>query len=206
VIILSSGPPGVGKTLTAEAYSERARRPLYTVQCAQLGVTAEELESRLGKVLARARKWGCILLIDEADVYIHERGSNVNQNAIVGVFLRLLEYYQGVLFLTTNRETTVDDAIRSRCVAHVRYKLPDSGERFKLWGLYAAQYGLELDRDLVHKLVKTLSKLSGRSIKQLCRITKTVHVQMKRELNLDLFEWVARFQDIEQHGDEEEGV
>jgi len=106
VILLCSGKPGTGKTLTAEVYSEVAKRPLYAVQCSQLGTNEEELEKKLTTVLNRATRWGAILLIDEADVYIYERGTDIGQNAIVGVFLRLLEYYGGILFLTTNRDTT----------------------------------------------------------------------------------------------------
>ena len=105
VIVIATGAPGTGKTLTAEVFSEEIKRPLYVVQCSQLGTNEETLEKELTKVLARASRWKAILLIDEADVYIHERGDDIQQNAIVGVFLRVLEYYRGVLFMTSNRAT-----------------------------------------------------------------------------------------------------
>ena len=99
IITLCTGKPGTGKTLTAEIYSEVIQRPLYVVQSSQLGINIEQLEKNLKVILNRAAKWKVILLIDEADVYIHERGDDLIQNAIVGVFLRLLEYYKGILFL-----------------------------------------------------------------------------------------------------------
>ena len=73
-------------------FREASKKALYVVQCSQLGISAEQLEEKLSGVLERASRWGIILLIDEADVYIHERGNDLEQNAIVGVFLRLLEY------------------------------------------------------------------------------------------------------------------
>lgn len=167
VIVLCSGKPGTGKTLTAEVYSEEAQRPLYTIQCSQLGTDAEKLEVNLAEVLERATRWRAILLIDEADVYIHERGADIQQNAIVGVFLRLLEYYQGILFLTTNRETVVDDAIVSRVTAHVRYSVPDETLSLRLWEVLSKQYGVELNAKTA---TKEFSGISGRSIRQLIRL------------------------------------
>lgn len=196
VIILCSGLPGTGKTLTAEVYSEVAGRPLYTVQCSQLGINPEELEKELAAVLERAERWKAILLIDEADVYIHDRGGNVQQNAIVGVFLRMLEYYSGVLFLTTNRETVVDDAIRSRCIAHVHYGVPEQrGDKVRIWNILGEQYGLRLSAKLVDDLVAAFPNAAGRTVKQLCRLAASM--SGTRKVDLGLFRWLAKYQDVE---------
>lgn len=199
VIILTSGVPGTGKTLTAEVFSEKVERPLYIIQCSQLGTSPDDLEKLLAEVLERATRWGAILLIDEADVYIHERGSDVVQNAIVGVFLRLLEYYSGVLFLTTNRETLVDDAIKSRVMAHIRYALPDYDEKGKLWKILSDQYGAEITGAVIKELVedKMLKNISGRSIKQLVRLSKALAAKRECKIDTALVKWVAKFQDIE---------
>src|SRR5262249_32595127 len=76
-IILCAGPAGVGKTLTAEVYSESKERALYSVQCSQLGLTPGELEGELHKIFARAQRWHAILLLDEADVYVMKRGTDL---------------------------------------------------------------------------------------------------------------------------------
>jgi len=199
VIILTSGPPGTGKTLTAEVFSEKVHKPLYIVQCSQLGTDPDELEKHLADVLEKATRWDAILLIDEADVYIHERGDDVDQNAIVGVFLRLLEYYSGVLFLTTNRATVIDDAIISRVMAHIRYDLPTYDEKVKLWKVLSEQYGVKLSAELRNDLAKEklFKRISGRSIKQLCRLGKALAARRECEIDANLIKWVARFQDIE---------
>ena len=44
VCVLLGGPPGVGKTLTAEVFAEATERPLLSVQAAQLGVSANDIE------------------------------------------------------------------------------------------------------------------------------------------------------------------
>lgn len=62
---LLSGSPGVGKTLTAEAVAEVTQRPLYTISAGELGIQADTVDKRLGVVLDVARRWGCVLLIDE---------------------------------------------------------------------------------------------------------------------------------------------
>ncbi|KAM0552669.1 hypothetical protein ACHAPJ_007766 [Fusarium lateritium] len=80
-----------------------------------LGSTADVVESRLETNFALASRWGCILLIDEADVFLEARQTeNFDRNSLVAVFLRTLEYYSGILFLTTNRVGTFDEAFTSR--------------------------------------------------------------------------------------------
>ncbi|GAA5833648.1 hypothetical protein JCM5353_006600 [Sporobolomyces roseus] len=106
---------GVGKTLTAEAVAESLRVPLYTVGAGSLGVSADILEKRLRDILDIAQIWGATLLIDEGDVFLEARAKHdIQRNALVSVFLRLLEYHSGVLFLTTNRIRNIDEAFLSR--------------------------------------------------------------------------------------------
>ncbi|KAF2800360.1 P-loop containing nucleoside triphosphate hydrolase protein, partial [Melanomma pulvis-pyrius CBS 109.77] len=115
LILLLHGAPGVGKTSTAECVAADDGRPLFPITCGDLGTTAEEVDARLELNFQLAQSWGSILLLDEADVFLAERlKSDVERNALVSVFLRALEYYTGVLFLTTNRVGTLDEAFRSR--------------------------------------------------------------------------------------------
>jgi hypothetical protein len=48
-----------------------------------------------------------VVLLDEADVFLEERDmKDLKRNALVSVFLRALEYYDGILILTSNRVGT----------------------------------------------------------------------------------------------------
>lgn len=91
LIALLTGSPGVGKTLTAEAVAEVTRRPLYVVATGELGIDADAVDRRLQTILDITRRWGCVLLIDEADVFMAARGKDLARDALVSVFLRRLE-------------------------------------------------------------------------------------------------------------------
>ncbi|KAI0544511.1 hypothetical protein F4679DRAFT_35659 [Xylaria curta] len=115
LVILLHGAPGVGKTATAEAVALWHRKPLFVITCGDLGFTPQGVEASLSEIFRLAHRWNCILLLDEADVFLSQRETNALQrNALVSVFLRVLEYYNGILFLTTNRVGTLDEAFKSR--------------------------------------------------------------------------------------------
>lgn len=89
---LLSGPPGVGKTLTAEAVAEISRRPLYAVSAGELGAEMADVERRLGKVFAVASSWKCVLLIEDCDMFLRRRDHvSLINSALVSIFLRRLE-------------------------------------------------------------------------------------------------------------------
>ncbi|OJJ72531.1 hypothetical protein ASPBRDRAFT_543592 [Aspergillus brasiliensis CBS 101740] len=115
LVILLHGAPGVGKTATAEAVALEFEKPLFPITCGDLGITADAVERSLKDIFRYAHLWDCILLLDEADVFLTQRDrTDVERNALVSVFLRVLEYYSGILFLTTNRVGALDEAFRSR--------------------------------------------------------------------------------------------
>ena len=115
LVVLLHGVPGVGKTATAEAVAMENRKPLFVITCGDLGLTPDDVESSLKNVFRLAHLWDCVLLLDEADVFLSQRSKHdMNRNALVSVFLRVLEYYNGLLFLTTNRVGTIDEAFKSR--------------------------------------------------------------------------------------------
>jgi len=111
-----------------------------------------------------------VMLIDEADVYIKRRDDNITMNAVVGVFLRVLEYFNGLLFLTTNRIDDIDEAIVSRCIALIRYHAPDEAARARIWRVMAAQFGLVLDDEAITHLSRRFASASGRDIKGLSKL------------------------------------
>ncbi|KAG8159498.1 hypothetical protein KVR01_010135 [Diaporthe batatas] len=122
LIILLHGVPGVGKTTTAEAVALHNRKPLFTITSADLGFTPREVETKLVEFFRLAQIWDCVLLLDEADLFLSRREvQDLQRNALVSVFLRVLEYYNGILFLTTNRVGTMDEAFKSRIHVSLYY-------------------------------------------------------------------------------------
>jgi hypothetical protein len=89
LIILLHGAPGVGKTSTAECVAETLGKPLYPITCGDLGDTAESVENTLTRTFSKAEAWDCVLLLDEADVFLAQRTrTDLKRNAIVsGMYL-----------------------------------------------------------------------------------------------------------------------
>ncbi|MDR1310876.1 MAG: ATP-binding protein, partial [Burkholderiaceae bacterium] len=191
--ILCMGASGLGKTLTAEVYSEVVGKPLYRVHSGQLGTSAQSVESALSTILRRAARWGSILLLDEADVYIRERDNDMQHNAIVAEFLRTLEYFDGLLFMTTNRVDDVDDAILSRCIAVIRYNIPPREDAIRLWHSLSEQFQIPLSDKLVGELVRTFPNSSGRDIKELLKLTSRFCAGINKPVSLSAFRQCAAF-------------
>jgi hypothetical protein len=195
--VLCAGPPGVGKTLTAEVYSEIVRRPLYRVHSGQLGLNVAAMENSLKEALLRAQRWGAVMLIDEADVYIKRRQDDMTMNAVVGVFLRVLEYFNGLLFLTTNRIDDIDEAIVSRCIALIRFHAPDGEARHRIWQVMSEQFALNLDDRLISTLVEIYPQTSGRDIKGLAKLVAKYCRHRDILPDIDVFKRCAIFRGLE---------
>lgn len=134
LIILLSGPPGTGKTLTAEAVADRTHRPLFYLQAEDLGINAASLGANIKRVFEMATEWNAVILLDEADVFMAERNPNdIHRNELVSIFLRELEYFRGIIFLTTNLYHTIDAAFRSRVSLHLLFQSLNREARETVW-------------------------------------------------------------------------
>jgi len=133
-IVLLHGPPGVGKTYTVECAAEATGRPLLFLTIADIGLNVKKIEEQMTKWFNLAERWEAILLIDEADIFLERRrGSDIARNGLVSVFLRKMEYFQGLLFLTTNRIGQIDDAFLSRVHVVIGYAPLDESKRKRIW-------------------------------------------------------------------------
>jgi SpoVK/Ycf46/Vps4 family AAA+-type ATPase len=134
LVTLLSGPPGTGKTLMAEAVADRARLPLFYLQAEDLGVNAASLGANIKRVFAMVTEWNAIILLDEADVFMAKRDPHdIHRNELVSIFLRELEYFRGIIFLTTNLYHTIDTAFRSRVSLHLVFESLSHEAREAIW-------------------------------------------------------------------------
>ena len=143
--------------------------------------------------MRRASRWNAFLLLDEAIVYFGERGNNLIQNAIVGVFLRVLEYHSSLMFLTTNRPEIVDDAIASRCIARIDYKYPSLDDQKKIWNVLSKTSNIQLTPEIINEIVSKHNKLSGRDIKNLLKLANLQAVSKDEKLSLAHVSYVIQF-------------
>lgn len=135
-IFLLHGSPGVGKTCTAECVAELTRRPLLSLTSGDIStsMSSNSVERNLNYFLTLGERYGALVLLDEADVYLEERRTrDLRRNGLVSIFLRALEYYRGVLFLTTNRVESFDPAFTSRIHVALHYRRLTDSDRARIW-------------------------------------------------------------------------
>ena len=119
--------------MTAESVAEIAEKPLYRVTCGDIGTDPDSVEKYLSTVLLLGKTWDCVVLLDEADVFLEQRTlTDLQRNALVSVFLRVLEYYSGILILTSNRVGTFDEAFKSRIQLALHYDGLNEEQRQKI--------------------------------------------------------------------------
>jgi hypothetical protein len=106
--------------------------------------------------------------LDEADVYVEQRSSqDLLRNGLVSVFLRKLEYCEGIMFLTTNRVSEFDVAILSRI--HLMFKYDDLSKAAgrQIWEQFierarTTKRPVEVKPEDLNRLVN--NKLNGRQV------------------------------------------
>ncbi|CAI7596682.1 unnamed protein product [Penicillium pancosmium] len=193
VIMLLRGPPGVGKTLTAESVAEVMKVPLYILSAGDLGTSSDAVESKLKDIMSMIPRWGAIILLDEADVFMEARDTiDLKRNELVSIFLKLLEYYEGILFLTTNRAEHIDPAFESRIHVSIRYPELTPESRLQIWSQFLASGSVEPFSDDELGYVSNL-ELNGRQIKNVLR---TAHLLAQEEQGVLKYEHVRIVLDL----------
>ncbi|RYP62307.1 hypothetical protein DL771_009792 [Monosporascus sp. 5C6A] len=195
LVFLLHGPPGVGKTYTAESIADHTRRPLLKITSGELCHAESRVEERLSSLFYLATRWDGIILLDEADVFMQERSADSL------TLLRVLEYYQGVLFLTTNRAETIDSAFKSRIHLSIAYPPLSADGRCQLWksAIARANRGQPpewLTPDILDHLASTAT--NGREIRNLVRTGISLARSEERDLEyLDLVQALETLQQFE---------
>ncbi|KAF8595214.1 P-loop containing nucleoside triphosphate hydrolase protein [Ceratobasidium sp. AG-I] len=205
LVMLFHGNPGTGKTLTAEAVSEHLKLPLYSVSCSEFGTDPEKVEERLRQILEITSLWKAVVLIDEADIFLEQRSEDIARNAIVGVFLRMLEYHAGIVILTTNRVRTLDEAFQSRISLALKYHDLDQLSRQILWRKFLllasakveSEENAELDFDFSVADITRLSQraVNGRGIKTVTRTAQALAASTQESIKPSHIEEVWKIMD-----------
>lgn len=188
LILLLHGPPGTGKTLTAESVAELAKKPLYRITCGDMGTDPESVEKYLESALFIGTMWECVVLLDEADVFLEERTqTDLIRNALVSVFLRVLEYYEGILILTSNRVGSFDEAFKSRMQLAIQYPVLGENERTSIWTNFIEtliESGVEMKTTELRREISRLAKheFNGRQIRNLIKTARQLAAHRNNEV------------------------
>lgn len=191
LIILANGTPGVGKTLTAEVYSEQIKKPLYVLEMGEIGTNVESVEAQLKTIFERAAKWDAVLLFDEADIFLTKRSEDdLERSAIVGIFLRMLDKYSGIFFLTTNRADVIDDAFKSRITLKLEYTPLDAEKRISIWTSMLAAAKINVKSEDIKELGK--HEVNGRQIRNHTRLLSKIFCG-RESVSLEEIEGTLKF-------------
>ena len=176
------------------------------VSAGDLGTTPTNLDGALTKIFHLVPKWDAVVLIDEVEVFLEERGTaDIERNAMVAVFLRQLEsvnppmclpssclatrYFQGILFLTTNRVKQFDAAFQSRIHLSLRYNDLAQAEKEQLWRAFLQKTrsaGVGMCEFSVQQLqTLSLKNLNGREIKNIVNLSVALAAENKEDLTYE---------------------
>lgn len=201
--LLLHGGPGTGKTHTAESVAEIAKKPLYRVTCGDLGTYAEVVEQNLESALHLARLWGCVVLLDEADIFLEQTSlGDLERNALASVFLRMLKSYDGIVILTSSRISTFNEAFRSQIQLTLHYPTLNPYQRSMIWRNLIDQLVFssdDLDISDLHEHTESLGNenLNGRQIinflTNACRYARWKKVPLTYKHIKDVIEVSGRF-------------
>jgi hypothetical protein len=174
LVALMTGPAGTGKTMTAQVIAAELGLDLVRIDLAStvnkyIGETAKNLR----RIFARAAEMNAVLLFDEADALFakrtdvrdsHDRYANADTNYL----LQLLEEFDGIAMLASNRKQNIDTAFVRRLRFVMDFPRPKPAERLMIWQrlvseMVSAERAAAL-ADVLRSLADTL-ELSGAQIK-----------------------------------------
>ncbi len=170
VSALLAGPPGTGKTMAASLIAQELGLELFRIDLSKIvSKWLGETEKNLGLVFDEAERVGAVLLFDEADALFARRtevksSNDRTANLQVNFLLQRLEQHPGVVLLTTNARTGIDEAFLRRLRYRIEFSAPDAAERELLWrSMIPARAPLSTDVDLTE--VAERYELAGGHIK-----------------------------------------
>jgi SpoVK/Ycf46/Vps4 family AAA+-type ATPase len=175
--------------------AEEDKRALLRISCGDLGQHPYEVERKLQALLKLALRGSAIVLIDEADTFLAKRATGGGlrdyfHNAIVSIFLKHLEYFPGVIFLTTNQETEFDEAVSSRVVC-LRYGPLNAKGRAKIWKNNLMKGGHNPVVQVIEPICEELGneyQLDGREIKNLAQLSLAICRRRKQEVSKEIIQ------------------
>ena len=139
VAALLMGPSGTGKTTAAEALARELRQDLYRIDLsAVVSKYIGETEKNLASAFDEAERGSAVLFFDEADALFgkrteirdaHDRYANLEVNYL----LQRVETFTGLVVLTSNRPSSIDEGFLRRLRFVIRFEAPDAGLRKRLW-------------------------------------------------------------------------
>lgn len=197
--VLFHGPSGTGKTFTASLLGKETGKDVY---CVDLSMVVSkyigETEKNLSKVFQLAEDKDWILFFDEADALFGKRtdlkdAHDRYANQEVAYLLQRVEDYRGLVVLSTNLKSNMDEAFSRRFQSVIRFPMPNAEQRERLWrNTFSPKCRFDKETDL-HEIAKR-HELAGGSILNVVQYASILAMSRKEKTirNADILEGIRR--------------
>ncbi len=184
ISVLFYGDSGTGKTMAAEVLAgalgvDLIKVDLSTVVNKYIG----ETEKHLAKIFDLAAADAGVLFFDEADALFGKRSEvkdaqDRHANIEVSYLLQRLEAYPGLVILSTNNRTHLDDAFTRRLTFMTRFTFPDAAVRERMWrAIWPERITLASDVDLARLAAR--AEITGGNIRNIALLATWLSFEEK---------------------------
>ncbi|MBP5420819.1 MAG: ATP-binding protein [Paludibacteraceae bacterium] len=193
------GPSGCGKTFTASLLGKATGKEVYCIDLSMvISKYIGETEKNLSKVFEIAEDKDWILFFDEADALFGKRtglkdAHDRYANQEVAYLLQRIENYRGLVILSTNLKSNLDDAFARRFQSMVRFSLPDAQQRERLWRETFSKE-TQFDPSVDIKTISAKYELTGGSILNVVQYCSMLSMSRDERIirNEDILEGIRR--------------
>jgi SpoVK/Ycf46/Vps4 family AAA+-type ATPase len=185
--VLFHGPSGTGKTLTATLLGKYTGRDVFRVNLSTIvSKYIGETEKNLEKLFSKADNKEWILFFDEADALFGKRTEVSDShdryaNQEVSYLLQRVENFNGLVILSSNFKTNIDDAFLRRFNAIIKFPFPDATLRERIWRKSLPEK-IKTDKYLNINEVAVRYKLTGGNIINVIHYASLRSLHEKKEL------------------------
>ncbi|MEQ9407689.1 MAG: ATP-binding protein [Fuerstiella sp.] len=161
--VLFHGPPGCGKSMTANALGNALGLPVFVARfdalvTSYLGQTAVNLR----RLFSYVERTPCVLLVDELDALGRHRGARMDVGELDRIVIALMQELEhsridGLLVGTCNLPNEIDQALWRRFDVDIEFPMPTKTELEDFARQKAAAFGLRLNQSVTRRLTKGTS-------------------------------------------------
>lgn len=187
--MLFTGPPGTGKTMSAQVVANELQLELYKIDLSQVvSKYIGETEKNLQEIFSEAQNSHAILFFDEMDALFGKRSEvkdahDKYANIETSYLLQKMEEYEGISILASNFIQNIDDAFMRRINFVIKFPFPDSLHREKIWrSMFPKQ--APLDADIEFSLLANKLEISGGNIKNIALSSAFLAAEKGESINM----------------------